>query len=139
MSKIGKIIARFKEIKLGENELKFRIMPMKNKEMLEMFELMDDKNKFGMKQGINHLVYITLKKDDPTTTMEEVEDMDFKSVVEVVNTTTELSGLGKLIDFTKIVNMDDLEKKTNLKTTSSSLSKAESLRRELIAEEVSSE
>ena len=139
MSKIGRITARFKEIELGENKLKFRIMPMKNKEMLEMFELMDENNNGGIRQGITHLVYSTLKKDDESTTMEEIDNLDFKSVVDVVNTTTELSGLGKLIDFTKIANMDDLEKKTNLKKTSPNLSNAESLRQELIAEETNSE
>ena len=140
MSKISKVIARFKSIKLGENSIEFRIKPMKNKEMLEMFEMLDDKNEVGsMRKGINHLIFTTLKKDDPSITIDEVDDIDFKSVTEIVNNTTELSGLGKLIDFSKIMNMDELEKKRNLKKTSEEPSNAESLRQELIKEETSSQ
>lgn len=145
-SKLGKVMARFKTIALGENKIQFRIQPLKNKEMFTMMAMMgvedkekgkedNEKDTESTKEALEYLVFTALSRDDSTITKEEVSNMGFGDTLLVANTVTELSGLGKLFDFDKV--KEDMEKKTSLSKTSSQPSKAESLRQELITEESS--
>ena len=133
MSKLSRLMARFKEKELGEegNKVKFRLAPLKNKEMLMFMDMADNADS---KEMIYYILETVLKKDDPSITREELENLDFDYTMELLNEITEISGLGKLFDFEKMKEETQKKSSMMLNKTSNGLSKAESLRQELIKE-----
>ena len=138
-SKCSRVLARFKEIELGENKIKFRIKSMKNEDLIKLMDKHKDnkvdENKEDAKEGLegmDEIVFMFLKREDPEITMKEVSDLDLCDKMLVANTGMEISGMGKnIFDFEKA---KDESKKKAQEMTLPQPSKVQSLKQELIKE-----
>lgn len=142
VSKCSRVLARFKEIELGENKIKFKIKSIKNEELIEFL----DKHKNDKKEdeededkdigeglkSMDEIVFMFLKRDDKEMTMKEASDLDLSDKILVANTGMEMSGMGKnIFDLDKV---KDESKKKMSKTISPQPSKVQSLKQELLKE-----
>ena len=116
MSKISKCVKRFDTVTVGfdnrksdENgksigedpRIKLRIFGLKGKETVELMNLLDGDEKGGSTKALEFIVLTALKKDDPTTTKEDFEEMDMQDMISIGNAVGVMSGLGELFDFKK--------------------------------------
>jgi len=105
MGKISRVIAtkRFQEIELGIDKVKIRIFGLTGRESAEYAKLSDEAKNDPSKGGeiLEYLLYVTLKKDDPEVTKEEIMEMELLDRIEIANTVGILSGFGKLFDVEK--------------------------------------
>ncbi len=138
VSKCSKVMARFKEIELGENKVKFRIQSLKNEELIKFLDKhkenkeKDDKDVGEGLKGLDEIAFMFLKRDDKEITMEEASDLDLCDKMLVANTGMEISGMGKnVFDFGKA---KEESKKKVQETTLPQPSKVQSLKQELIKE-----
>ena len=142
VSKLHSVLARFREIEIGENKVKFRIQSLKNEDLLKLMDKHKDKKegeeenpKEGL-EGIDEIVFAFIKRNDPEATMKEVSELDFADKILIANTGMEISGMGKKIfDFDKA---KDETKKKMQEMISPQQSKVQSLKQELIKEVVES-
>lgn len=142
VSKCSRVTARFKEIELGENKIKFRIQSLKNEDLIKLMdkhkdtkdeENKDEDAKEGL-EGMDEIVFAFIRRNDSEVTMKEVCELDLCDKILVANTGMEISGMGKnIFDFDKV--KEETKKKAQ-EMISPPLSKVQSLKQELIKEVV---
>ena len=76
MNKIDKLLGIGEKVKfkVGKEEVEFNILPLKNKELLEIISL---ETKDDMENAILKKIFYSLHRDDPTVTIEQVKEMPF--------------------------------------------------------------
>ena len=119
MSKISKCVKRFDTVTVGfdnrssddtgkligeDPRVKLRIFGLKGKETVELMNLIDGDEEGGSTKALEFIVLTALKKDDPTTTKEDFEEMDMQDMIAIGNAVGVQSGLGELFDFKKKVD-----------------------------------
>ena len=92
MNKVDRLLAKGEEIKFGD--VKFNIKPLKNKELLEVMKLAEDKKTDLM---MTKMIFYSLNRDDPSITMEQVNDLPY--MFDFLKVITRVNHLEDLFDF----------------------------------------
>ena len=111
MSKIDRLLGKGEKIsfKVGKEDIEFSILPLKNRELLEVMKLAEDKN---IEEMMTKMVFYSLNKDDPTITMEQVKEMPY--LFDFLKVITRVNHLGDMFDFKKKQEIEPSPKKMSV-------------------------
>lgn len=99
MSKIGRAVKRFEEIKVGANQdVVIKCFGLNGQDTENLFKLIDEKD---TKAALKFIVMSTLLKDDASTTDKDYHETDLADIIKIANSVTEMSGLGSLFNFSE--------------------------------------
>jgi len=124
MSKISNITNRYKDVKIENNTIKVRLYRWTEEEFFEYAKLSDDVNsgKITQSEMFRELAYRILKKDDNTTTREDVKNVLVFDKKMLIEEQLKLSGLDlnsfddkKKTRFTQKKKLTTLERTKNLR------------------------
>ena len=106
------------EVETADGKLEIDIHPLKNKELMDAGE--DFQKNVMSSKGTTRLIMLTLKKDDPDVTEEDVAELPLPMIAEIMKAIMRVNKLDKFIDVDK--------KKLDSDPTSLRIQQIESLR-----------
>lgn len=129
MSKLGRAVKRFEELKIGANkDVEIKCFGLNGKDTEKLFELIDKKD---TKSALRFIVMTTLQKDDNSTTDEDYNNADLADIITIANKVTEMSGMGALFKFDEKKGLNTKMSEQESSENESKLSRVQELREKL--------
>lgn len=130
MGIVRRILAKGETIKIDteDGKVDLEIKPLRNKELMEILELFEKKKN---REGLNKLIFLTLKKIDAEVTMDDVQHLPIPVFIDIVKAILKVNKLEEMLEVGVKKGIPDTEKILNkLSSIESSKEKMNSLNQE---------